>query len=118
MGMDQYLYAIKNGVYKLKEKYYYPQDYKMIDKLFVPATEIAYWRKNFPIQHHFHTNCSEYVKLSSTDILSLIRNIENSWGEFGYEDYLEFRKDYDLDVLNHALWYMDDDFSIYYEADW
>lgn len=118
MGMDQYMYAIKNRVYKLKEKYYYPQDYKMIDKLFIPATEIAYWRRNSAIQHHFHTNCGEYVKISNDSIKALIRNIEKGWGEFGYEDYLEFKKEYDLYTLNTALGYIEDNFSIYYEADW
>lgn len=118
MGMDQYMYAIKNGVYELKDKYTFDNDEKMIDKLFTPATEFAYWRKNFAIQHHFYTQCSEYVKISSENIKALISNIEEGFGEFGYEDYLEFRKEYDLDMLKIALGYIEDDFSVYYEADW
>lgn len=112
------MYAVKNGVYDLKEKYKYPQDYAIIDKLFIPATEIAYWRKNTALHHHFATSCDDYVKISRESIKALIRNIENGWGEFSYEDYLEFRVAYDLSVLNMALGYIEDDFSIYYEADW
>lgn len=82
MGLDQYMYVIKNGVYKLKEKYDYPQDYKMIDKLFIPATEIGYWRKNYALQHYFCTECDNYTLISKNNIEILIEDIENGWGEF------------------------------------
>lgn len=116
MGMDQYMYAVKNGVYELKDLYNWSDP--LVDKIFVPATEIGYWRKNTALQHYFGTQCDVYTKISKQQLEQLVSNIERRWGEFDYPDYIKYNKRYDLEVLNNALGYISDDFSIYYEADW
>lgn len=116
MGLDQYMFAVKNGVVKLDDVYDW--EHPLVDKIFVPATEIAYWRKNRALQQYFYTPCDIYKRITKKNIEQLINNITLGWNEFGYPDYIEDRKAYDLEVFNIALGYIDDDFSIYYEADW
>ena len=110
------MYAVKNGVYKLKDEINWNDP--LVDKIFVPATEIGYWRKNTVLQHYFSTQCDVYTKISKQQLKQLVYDIEKRWGEFNYFDYRKYRKKYDLEVLNNALGYISDDFSIYYEADW
>ena len=116
MGLDQYMFAVKNGVYELKDLYNWSDP--LVNKIFIPATEIGYWRKNTVLQHYFGTHCDVYTKISKQQLEQLVSDIERRWGEFGYFDYRKYRRKYDLEVLNNALGYISDDFSIYYEADW
>lgn len=110
------MFAVKNGVYKLKDKINWNDP--LVDKIFVPATEIGYWRKNTALQHYFGTQCDVYTKVSKQQLEQLVYDIEKGWSEFNYFEYRKYRKEYDLEVLNNALGYISDDFSIYYEADW
>lgn len=111
MGLDQYIYAINNNNGEKQEIYYWRKNYhlhKWIEDL-------------YKSKHNRDIDIYDDIFLEEEDIEKFKNDVNNNMsGDINnfFGEYDQYDKNLDLEFIEIAYKYLNNNFQIYYSASW